>query len=83
MPWISNSIRQPWKKGWYKCLIEIDGFGTLSESQNEKFTGTDWDLFDSSCQFIRYWWATKEEHKVYSDTIDSEMENYENTIKKI
>ena len=29
MPWISNSIRQPWKKGWYKCLIEIDGFGRL------------------------------------------------------
>ena len=77
MPWINSSMQLPPRKGTYKCLIDIDGFGTLSESPNEKFTGTAWDLFESSCQFISQWWATKEEYKVYSDKIDSEMENYD------
>ena len=31
----------------------------------------------SSCQFISYQWATKEEYKVYSDKINYEMEKNE------
>jgi len=46
----------PTEKGHYKCLIDYDGLGNLSESNNEYFNGDDWCHFESSRQFIRYWW---------------------------
>lgn len=55
--WIELKKDQyPKDKGNYKCLIDYDGLGNLSESNNEYFNGVDWCHFKSSRQFIRYWW---------------------------
>ena len=73
MPWISKNMSQPLTEGYYKCLIDSDGFSTLVESDNNRFDGVGWDLYESNCQFISYWWATKEEYHTIFEKLYKEM----------
>ena len=72
--WINNNISRPLRKGYYKTLVDFDGLGNLREEDNEWFNGTDWDLYNSSVQFVSYWWAEKEDYKVIADRLEKEME---------
>lgn len=69
--WINTSISLPLREGFYICLIDFDGFGNMVESKKEKFNGKDWDLYESNCQFISYWWATKEEYEIISYKLEN------------
>lgn len=75
--WIDNNISKPLRKGYYKTLVDWDGLGTLQETENELFNGNDWCHFKSSRQFIRFWWAEKEDYKTITDKIQPEIENIE------
>ena len=81
--WINNSISRPLRKGNYKTLVDFDGLGNLIEVEDELFNGKRWDLYNSSVQFISFWWAEKEDYKVIADRLEKEIdeENYKN-IKK-
>jgi hypothetical protein len=59
--WISKGIKYPEKEGRYKCLIEIDEFGSLQEQDNQYFNGYEWCHMESSRQFISYWWSDDED----------------------
>lgn len=72
--WINNSISKPLRKGYYKTLVDFDGLGNLREEDNERFNGADWDLYNSSVQFISYWWAEKEDYKIITDMLEKEIE---------
>jgi hypothetical protein len=76
--WINNNISNPLREGYYKTLVDFDGLGNLKEESNELFNGTDWDLYNSSVQFIRFWWAEKEDYKVISENLENEIERYNN-----
>jgi hypothetical protein len=66
--WIENRIQVPKERGYYKCLVQVDEFGTLVQIENELFAGKDWDLYESNCQFINYWWSdTREPLKELED----------------
>ena len=71
--WINNSISRPLRKGYYKTLVDFDGLGNLREEDNEWFNGTDWDLYNSSVQFVSYWWAEKEDYEIITDRLEKEM----------
>jgi hypothetical protein len=75
--WINNSIAKPLRNGRYKTLVEWDGLGNLGEAEDQLFENGDWCHFESSRQFIRYWWAEKEDYKTISNELEKEMENYE------
>ncbi len=53
--WIDNKL--PPKRGYYKTLVDT-GEG-LQEFESELFNGVDWCVYESSAQFIRYWWDGK------------------------
>jgi len=74
--WIDNRISRPLKKGYYKTLVDWDGFGNLKEDNNEWFNGIDWDLYNSSVQFISYWWAEKEDYEIIANHLEKEQEKY-------
>lgn len=76
--WINNNISKPLRKGNYKTLVDFDGLGNLIEIEDEYFNGESWDLYNSSVQFVLYWWAEKEDYKIIADKIEKEMET---TIK--
>ena len=75
--WINNNISKPLRKGHYKTLVDFDGLGNLIETGFDIFNGTDWDLYSSYGQHIRYWWAEKEDYKTITDKIEAEIVNTE------
>ena len=76
--WINNNISRPLRKGNYKTLVDFDGLGNLAEFEGDYFNGESWDLYNSSVQFIRFWWCEDEDYVIIADKIEKEMENYEN-----
>lgn len=82
MPYINTTTALPLKSGAYKCLIDIDGLNTLDEADNQVFNGKDWDTYESNCQYIRYWWADKEDYAIISAHIESEIELYQQQLEK-
>ena len=72
--WINNSISKPLRKGNYKTLVDFDGLGNLLEVGDEHFNGVEWDVYNSSSQFISFWWAEKEDYKIIADKLEKEME---------
>ena len=75
--WINNNISKPLRKGYYKTLVDFDGLGNLIETEDEFFNGESWDLYNSSVQFICFWWAEKEDYKTITDKIEAEIANTE------
>ena len=75
--WINNSISRPLRKGYYKTLVDFDGLGNLIETEDESFNGDSWDLYNSSVQFICFWFAEKEDYKTITDKIEAEIVNTE------
>jgi len=71
--WINNNISKPLRKGYYKTLVDFDGLGNLIEMEDEYFNGENWDLYNSSVQFISFWWAEKEDYKTITDKIEAEI----------
>ena len=45
--------------------------------EDELFNGESWDLYNSSVQFICFWFAEKEDYKLISETIEKEIVNME------
>ena len=74
--WINNNISKPLRKGYYKTLVDFDGLGNLIEVEDEFFNGADWDLYNSSVQFILFWRAEKEDYKIIIDKIEIEKDKY-------
>lgn len=72
--WINNNISKPLRKGIYKTLVDFDGLGNLIEMEDEYFNGESWDLYNSSVQFILYWWATKEDYNTIANKIEKGKE---------
>ena len=75
--WINNNISKPLRKGYYKTLVDADGLGNLIEVEDEFFNGDSWDLYNSSVQFISFWFAEKEDYKTITDKIEAEIVNTE------
>lgn len=74
--WIENRMQKPKERGYYKCLVQADEFGTLIQTEKELFAGKDWDLYESDCQFIRYWWSeTREPLKELEEGLESYYED--------
>ena len=71
--WINNNISKPLRKGYYKTLVDFDGLGNLIETEDELFNGESWDLYNSSVQYICFWWAKKEDYKTITDKIEAEI----------
>lgn len=72
--WINNNnISKPLRKGHYKTLVDFDGLGNLIETEDEFFNGDSWDLYNSSVQFISFWWAEKEDYKTITDKMEAEI----------
>jgi hypothetical protein len=69
--WINKMMSNPLKEGRYKTLVG-DDFGNLSEADNELFDGIDWCHYESSRQFIEYWWASDEDYKVIVNKLEDE-----------
>lgn len=61
--WIDNGITRPLTKGYYATLVDFDGY-SLVESKKDLYNGTDWDVYESNSQFVRYWWASKEDYEI-------------------
>ena len=80
--WINNNISKPLRKGHYKTLVDFDGLGNLKEYQKEYYNGLEWDWCMSNAQFIRFWWANKEDYKEIADHLDKEMETYNKNIEE-
>ena len=55
--WINNNISKPLRKGHYKTLVDFDGLGNLIEIEDEFFNGEGWDLYNSSVQFICFFFS--------------------------
>ena len=70
--WIDRKLFNPFKKGYYKCLVQQDEMGSVKEADNELFNGQDWDVYESYQQFIRFWWANEEEYKIVSEKWDKQ-----------
>ena len=75
--WINNSIAKPLRKGYYKTLVDWDGLGNLGETEGQLFDGVDWSHYESSRQYIRYWFSEKEDYEIIADKLEKEMENYD------
>lgn len=73
--WIDNRMSKPLRKGFYRTLVSTDDF-TLEEAKRDLFNGESWDLYASNSQFIRYWWAEKEDYQIISEFIEKEREEY-------
>ena len=71
--WINNNISEPLRKGYYKTLVDFDGLGNLKEYQKEYYNGLEFDWCMSNAQFIRFWWAEKEDYAIISDRIEAEI----------
>lgn len=80
--WINNNISKPLRKGYYKTLVDFDGLGNLKEYQKEYYNGLEFDWCMSNAQFIRFWWANKEDYKEIADHLDKEMETYNKNIEE-
>ena len=76
--WIHISIANPLRKGYYKTLVDWDGLGNLRETENELFDGLDWSHTESSRQFIRFWWADKEDYNIIADKLEKERDGNTN-----
>jgi hypothetical protein len=72
--WIDNRIARPLRKGYYKTLVDWDGLGNLGETEGQLYEGTDWSYFESSRQYICYWWAEKEDYKVILNKLENERD---------
>jgi len=77
MSWIDNGAYYPLEKGYYKCLVIKDDFGTLTEAENELFDGDDWSHTKSHRQFIRFWWSDKETYQIISDRWYDHLEKWQ------
>lgn len=62
--WINVEMHKPLKRGFYKTLQDLEGFGNLTESEEDFFNGEDWDIYYSNFLFIRFWWADEEDSKI-------------------
>ena len=71
--WINNNISKPLRKGHYKTLVDFDGLGNLKEYQKEYYNGLEWDWCMSNAQFICFWFAEKEDYKIITDKIETEI----------
>ena len=80
--WINNNINRPLRKGYYKTLVDFDGLGNLKEYQKEYYNGLEFDWCMSNAEFIRFWWAEKEDYKIISDHLDKEMETYSKNMEE-
>lgn len=74
--WIDKRIANPLKEGKYKCLVSIDDYGNLAETEVELYNGKDWDVFESNSQFISFWWSEKEDYETITSYLDNERDNY-------
>lgn len=72
--WVNNNVSKPLRKGNYKTLVDFDGLGNLKEYIKEYYNGLEWDWCMSNAQFIRYWWAEKEDYRIVADRIEKEIE---------
>ena len=79
--WINNNISKPLRKGNYKTLVDFDGLGNLIEMEDEYFNGESWDLYNSSVQFISFWFAEKEDYGVISEIVEKEMDEYNKQLE--
>lgn len=79
--WINNNISKPLRKGYYKTLVDFDGVGSLIEVEDELFNGKSWDLYNSSVQFISFWWAEDEDYVIIADIIEKEMDEYNKQLE--
>ncbi len=80
--WINNNISKPLREGYYKTLVEGDGFGNLEEVDYELYNGIDWDLYNSNSQFVRFWWAEKEDYDIISEHLEKEMDEYNKQLEE-
>jgi hypothetical protein len=71
--WINNNISKPLRKGHYKTLVDFDGLGNLAEFEGDYFNGERWDLYNSSVQFICFWWAEKEDYEIIAERLEKEI----------
>ena len=69
--WINNNISKPLRKGHYKTLVDFDGLGNLKEYQKDYYNGLEFDFMMSNAQFIRFWWAEKEDYKTITDKVEA------------
>lgn len=74
--WINNRISRPLRHDKYKTLVDFDGLGNLIEYDGELFDGYEWDVYNSSSQFICYWWASKEDYETIANHLEKEQEKY-------
>ena len=81
--WINNNISKPLRKGYYKTLVDFDGLVNLIEMEDEYFNGDSWDLYNSSVQFISFWFAEKEDYKTITDKIEAEIVQTETGCYKL
>jgi hypothetical protein len=81
--WINNNISKPLRKGHYKTLVDFDGLGNLAEFEGDYFNGERWDLYNSSTQFICFWWAEKEDYEIIADKIEAEIVHTETGCYKL
>ena len=81
--WINNNISKPLRKGYYKTLVDFDGLGNLIETEDEFFNGESWDLYNSSVQFICFWFAEKEDYKIVADKVEAGITHTETGCYKL
>ena len=73
--WINAELIKPLKRGYYKTLQDLEGFGNLTESEEDFFNGEDWDIYYSNFLFIRFWWADEEDSKIILDKAKEDRDN--------
>ena len=76
--WINNNLHLPLKEGFYRCLVDTDGFGNLEEVKDNFYNGQDWCDMNSCRQYITYWKASKKDWDEISDKLEKEREEYFN-----
>lgn len=81
--WINNRISKPLRKGYYKTLVDWDGLGNLKETEGELFEENDWSHYESSRQYICFWWAEKEDYKIITNYLEKEQEKYLTEMEEI
>ena len=79
--WINNNISKPLRKGYYKTLVDFDGLGNLIEIEDDYFNGESWDLYNSSVQFISFWFAEKEDYEIISEIVEKEMDEHNKQLE--
>lgn len=79
--WINNNISKPLRKGIYKTLVNFDELGNLIEEEYEYFNGESWYLYNSSVQFISFWWAEKEDYNTITNKIEVDMDEYNKQLE--